>query len=578
MVRICKIEIQNFRSIRLLSWQPSPGLNSLIGPGDSGKTTVLDAIDLCLGARRNISFSDTDFYGLDVTQPITITLTLGSLPDALMRLDSYGNYLQAFNRANGLVTEEPEQGLETVLCLRLMVDSELEPVWTLVSQRAQAQGQERNIAWKDRLLLAPARLGTYASSNLSWTRGSVLNRLTEERPDLGAELANAARQARTSFGGQAGVQLAETLQIVTQKASDLGVPVGGNTQALLDAHAVSIGDGAIALHDAAGVPLRSLGTGSSRLLVAGLQRAAAQNASVALVDEVEYGLEPHRLTRLLNSLGAKENTPPLQVFLTTHSPVAVRELNGNQLFVVRKSPDGEHQILQVGVADDIQSTVRADPEAFLARSVIVCEGASEVGLIRGLDHFWTNINGQSMLAAGTAYVNVGGGEPDRCFVRGLALRRLGYRVLVMVDADKPPTAATVQAYVNAGGEYITWREGRALEDELFLSLPDAGVDALLQRAIDLVEEDLVAAHIQTQSNGQLTLAHIRQQRQIAGEPYPLATRQLLGQAARNRRNGWFKSVTKFEDVAREILGPNSQISEPGFVALINRLYWWAHAA
>ncbi len=117
-------------------------------PGDSSKTTIIDAIDFCLGARRNISFADTDFYGLDVTQPISITVTLGSLSDALMRLDSYGNYLQAFNRANGLVTEEPEQGLETVLCLRLTVDSELEPVWSLVSQRAQAQGLERNIAGK----------------------------------------------------------------------------------------------------------------------------------------------------------------------------------------------------------------------------------------------------------------------------------------------------------------------------------------------------------------------------------------------------------------------------------------------
>lgn len=75
MVRVCKVEIRNFRSIRLLTWQPSPGLNCLIGPGDSGKTTILDAIDLCLGARRNVSFSDTDFFGLDVSQPISITLT-----------------------------------------------------------------------------------------------------------------------------------------------------------------------------------------------------------------------------------------------------------------------------------------------------------------------------------------------------------------------------------------------------------------------------------------------------------------------------------------------------------------------
>lgn len=137
------------------------------------------------GARRNVSFSDTDFFGLDVTQPISITLTLGSLPDALRTLETYGNYLQAFNSATGQIQEEPQLGLETVLCLRLSVDSELEPNWTLVSQRAEVLGQERNLAWKDRLLIAPARFGTYASSNLSWARGSVLNRLTEERPNLG---------------------------------------------------------------------------------------------------------------------------------------------------------------------------------------------------------------------------------------------------------------------------------------------------------------------------------------------------------------------------------------------------------
>lgn len=114
MVRVCKVEIQNFRSIRLLTWLPSPGLNCLMGPGDSGKTTILDAIDLCLGARRNVSFSDTDFFGLDVTQPISITLTLGSLPDALRTMETYGNYLQAFNSATGQIQEEPQLGLETV--------------------------------------------------------------------------------------------------------------------------------------------------------------------------------------------------------------------------------------------------------------------------------------------------------------------------------------------------------------------------------------------------------------------------------------------------------------------------------
>lgn len=50
MARIRKIEIANFRGIQQLVWCPSPGINCLIGTGDSGKSTVLDAIDLCLGA------------------------------------------------------------------------------------------------------------------------------------------------------------------------------------------------------------------------------------------------------------------------------------------------------------------------------------------------------------------------------------------------------------------------------------------------------------------------------------------------------------------------------------------------
>jgi hypothetical protein len=42
----------------------------LTRPGDAGKSSVLDAIDYCLGARRSISFSDADFHRLDVSEPI----------------------------------------------------------------------------------------------------------------------------------------------------------------------------------------------------------------------------------------------------------------------------------------------------------------------------------------------------------------------------------------------------------------------------------------------------------------------------------------------------------------------------
>jgi putative ATP-dependent endonuclease of the OLD family len=148
LVRV--LEIENFRAVKGLRWLPGPGINCLIGPGDSGKSTILAAIDLCLGARRSLSFSDADFHALDFGRPIRIALTLGALDDPLKNIDTYGDFLVGFNVATGLVEPEPGAGLETALTLQLTVQDDLEPEWTLVSPRAQAAGRTRNLNWADR--------------------------------------------------------------------------------------------------------------------------------------------------------------------------------------------------------------------------------------------------------------------------------------------------------------------------------------------------------------------------------------------------------------------------------------------
>ena len=109
MVRIRKVEISNFRAVKSLSWCPAEGINCLVGPGDSGKSTIPDAIDLCLGARRSANFADTDFFRLDVKHPVDILLTIGELPDALMNLDTYGEFLRGFGKATGEVEDEPSR-------------------------------------------------------------------------------------------------------------------------------------------------------------------------------------------------------------------------------------------------------------------------------------------------------------------------------------------------------------------------------------------------------------------------------------------------------------------------------------
>lgn len=552
MARIRKIEITNFRGIQSLTWLPAPGINCLIGPGDSGKSTALDAIDLCLGARRSAQFSDADFFNLNVENPISISLTIGGLDDALKSMEAYGLFFRGFNAATGETEDEPAKELETVLTLNLAVAGDLEPAWTLVSDRAKEQNVSRNLTWADRVRLSPTRIGAAPESNLGCRRGSVLNRLTDEKADASAAMVQAARHARETFGDDAGAQLAETLRIVGDTAKDLGIDVGDKVRALLDAHAATFAGGTISLHDEDGVPLRGLGIGSTRLLIAGLQRKASAQSSIILVDELEHGLEPHRIIRFLGSLGAKEKDPPLQAFVTTHSPVALRELSGGQLFVLRET-GGQHEAINVGTDDDIQGTIRSFPDAFLASSVLICEGASEVGLVRGLDQHYSTQDYPSLFAKGVALVDCTGGDSDRPFRRADAFRQLGYRVAVLRDDDKQPTATVEQAFKDAGGRVFTWRTGRALEDELFISLTDDSVASSLGYAIEIYDEDLIDEHIKSASSGKKTLSDV--QGEFVSGSFSSETREMLGKIARNKKTSWFKSVTRMEHIGRHIVGP-----------------------
>lgn len=576
MARIRQVEIQNYRGIAHLLWSPSPGINCLIGPGDSGKSTILDAIDACLGSRRSLQFSDDDFHNLDVASPISIALTIGDLDDKLKTLDQYGLFLRGFNLATLVLEDEPDKHLDTVLTISLAVSADLEPIWQLVSDRATIQQVTRNLTWAERASLATTRLGVMADYHLGWRRGSILNRLSDERPDASSAIIKAARDARNTFGEEAEKQLTEALATVTETAKDLGVPVGPSAKALLDAHNISVSDGTISLHDSTGIPLRGLGIGSTRLLITGLQRKAAEKSAIILIDELEYGLEPHRISRLLSSLGAKETKSPLQAFLTTHSPTALVELSGSQLYVVRKREAGHH-LQNVGTGDDVQGIIREFPAAFLAPTIVICEGASEVGLVRGLDQFRVRKGARAIASLGVALVDSHGGGADRPFARANALRPLGYRLAIIRDDDIAPTADIEQAFKDTGGFVISWRSGRALEDELFLSMPDDGVAAMLDRAIELHDEQTIDDHIKSVSNGAQRLSAIRSQFADSSS-ISIDCRILLAKAAKSKKNSWFKTVTTMEALARDIIGPHLPEADAGFRELVERFFAWTDDA
>lgn len=574
MAVVRKVEISHFRSISSFEWYPSPGFNCLIGSGDAGKSTVLDAIDMCLGARRSVQITDADFYELDVESPISITLTLGALSDAQKSYEAYGDYLRGYVNSLGTIEDEPGHGLETILSLNLEIACDLEPRWRLRSDRADAKGAERNLNWKDRVDLAPTRLGATSGHNLAWRHGSVLNRLSEEKPDASLALSQAARNARKSFGNDADAQLGDVLTSVKKAADELGIPIGEKPQALLDMHSVSVSGGSIALHDERGVPLRGLGLGSTRLLIAGLQREVAEMSSILLVDEVENGLEPHRIIRLLGSLGAKDETPPQQVFATTHSPIVLRELSAAQLWIMRRSEEKHHAR---PVPNSVQGTLRRSPEAFLAPSVLICEGASEVGLVRGFELFCVGKGQPSIFARGVALVDGGGGHPDQLYMRGTEFAKLGYRTAVFRDADITPAALVEAAFHQLGGCTFTWDADQSLEAAVFNNVGEATLLLMLDYAILEHGLEIVTAHIQSVSGNQETVENLRALLHSPQHTITPEQRAVLVKASTTKNNPWFKSVGRMEHVASKILTLNLADLREDFRNRVNALLGWAQA-
>ncbi len=561
------IEIKNFRGIQNLAWRPGSGINCIIGSGDSGKSSIIDAIDICIGGKRNIS--DCDFYNLNFESQISIKITLGSLPDELLNIDQYGLYLRGFDINSGVLYDEPSSELETVITIETIIDESLELQRYLTSDRASDQGLKRNLAWADRSKLIPTRLGGNNDQHFSWRKGSILHKLSEEKVDHSKALLQVGREARAGFGSKTDKELAETLETVQRAATKLGVPVK-EAQALMDANAVSLNGGMISLHDEKGVPLSALGLGSGRLLVAGLQKEASAEGSILLVDELEHGLEPHRIIRFLNALGAKDKFPSLQVFAASHSPVVIRELNGSQLFVLRKKLKF-HEVVSVGVKDNIQAAIRKYPEAILAPSIIVCEGATEVGLLRGLDHFRVQSEETSLMANGIALVDGGGSE---MFERALSFQELGYRTAVFRDSDVFPTPALEMTFRQNGGSVFSWKEEWATEDAIFSCLPDQSISELLDLAIEYKSEELVSSQITTASEGKLKLSDI--QMKFLFDELTDYEKEILSTASRSSRarQSWFKSVSAMERAGHEIIAPVLEDTGNDFKNVLESIFDW----
>ena len=580
-MRIRQIEIRNFRGIRELCWAPGQSMNCLIGPGDSTKTTVLDAIELALNPRGYFLGDDADFYNLDVEQPVAITLTLGDLPTEFLAENKYGLQLRGWNAAAQQLHDEPDGSLEEVLSLRITIDRSLEARWSLFNERiAQAEADPPMIRYKDMQTLATSRLGPYADRHLGWGRQSVLSQIEESAESVNLRLAEAGRAARSAFISSGKEVFGATAAKVQKLSTDFSVPVKDKYKAELDVQSVTVSTGGIALHDGA-LPLRRLGTGSARLLVSALQHEAASGSHVALIDEVEHGLEPHRIARLLKFLKGKSTTQSgemlPQIFLTTHSPVVVRELDAGDIFTVREA-GGDVSVRSAALtpenAKKIQAHLRASPEAFLARRVLVGEGRTEAGLLRGLDSWWTENGRRSCAYQGVVVIHGDGKDSGPEIAESLL--DLGYQIALLLDSDEQPNAETLERVRTKGGLIVQWQGDVSTEGRLFADLEWGTVRKVVEYLASELGEDAIRAHINNvlTASGSQPIADLSLPPALDTQPF----RQTLAAAAvakkGQKRASWLKDLGRAEATGRMIGRDLDAIVGTPIVAAINKLRRW----
>src|ERR1700677_2387145 len=77
---IRRLVIERFRGIHNLTWRPAEGVNVILGGGDVGKSTILDAIALLFSPINAAVVSDADFWKRDPNDGFSIEAVI-ALPD-----------------------------------------------------------------------------------------------------------------------------------------------------------------------------------------------------------------------------------------------------------------------------------------------------------------------------------------------------------------------------------------------------------------------------------------------------------------------------------------------------------------
>lgn len=444
-VEIKQLHIKGFRGIKDLKWNPYAGMNIILGGGDCGKTTILEALGLLFSPSVTRSLTESDFWNKKSEDGFRIEATICVSDDFVFSTGTKIYWPWEWDGENPVhpvaeADEVPEARIP-VFKVEVSATGDYELSWEIV----QPDGSREHfpVGLRRKIGLVELTSNDRDDRDLRLVYGSALDRLISDsslRSKIGHAISQIPLKGFLSEGAtQALGELDSSLRKEHLPSGlDLGVTSG---------QGISIGSliGLLASKGDVSLPLASWGAGTRRM--AALQIVSAKDSETRLttIDELERGLEPYRLRQLISSL----LKPDSQSFVTTHSPVAISCSKGAQLWYVDATGN-------LGMLDREKTSLhqQRDPETFLSRVSVIVEGETEVGLVSAI---LEALFGGIPLNAGVR-VSLGQGD-DQLLDLLETLNKSGIRFAGFADNDGKSPGRWAQLKVDMGERLFQWPHG-----------------------------------------------------------------------------------------------------------------------
>jgi putative ATP-dependent endonuclease of the OLD family len=541
---IRKLTIERFRGIQRLEWWPAKGVNLILGGGDVGKSTILDAIALILSPTNSATLSEADYWRRKVEDGFRIEAVMSLHEGSGIAQQAKNMWPWEWDGKDAklpIVDDGPGkvEAVDPVYCVQVCGT----PDFDLIFEVIQPDGTTDHFSAAVRRKIGMVRLSgdDRNDRDLRLVQGSGLDRLLSHKT-LRARLQQKLsvtdiEDALTDDGKQA---LADLNTLFKEQALPDGLGLG-----LISGQGASLNAlvGLMATKDAVKLPLATWGAGTRRLAALEIAAAHHGNNPITLVDEVERGLEPYRQRGLIRQLQEGKS----QVFLTTHSATALSAGSASSIWYIDAA--GGIGELHADVAYHLEN----DPEAFLSRATIFCEGPAEMGFVEEL---LRRAIDDDLLAHGVWIADGNGNEHTLkalCALVGSGLKFAGF---ADDEGTFPGKWKTVQGQL--GGLLFRWPHG-CLEENLIALVPDAQLEDFITDP----EDDFTGERRRTMADRlQIHDSDFASLRANAADFRKLIVEAATGFVPENRKDEkkvlkkhsqrWFKSVAGGHELADKV--------------------------